>query len=172
MKNTLTAEEYLLVDPGHRLAYRPATETIPVVEKRDSRLSRLRRGQRVRPRRVLVQQHEPPKGLSEAALIRLLRQRMIGRPATYASIAATLLHREYVRRDAAGLLLPTGRGREACDFLIEQYPRLFDPGFTARLEEQLDAIAAGKARYRDVVQTVWNEIQAKGDRHAANDRSS
>jgi len=168
---TLIATERIVLDPGYRRAYQ-SPESMPVVEQKDSRLSKLRRGQRVQPRRVLVQQHTPPKGLSEAELIRLLRARGIGRPSTYAAIVATLLRREYVQQDNDGHLLPTARGREACNFLTQHYPRLFDPDFTARLEAQLDAVAAGQASYQAVVRSVWDLLQNKSRQEENQERST
>ena len=157
MKPKLTAEEYQVIDSGYRRVYQPAT-TVRTVAKKDARLSGLKRGQRVKPRRVLVQHHSPPKSISEAALLQMLREHGIGRPATYAEIIDSLMQRDYVKRDG-GNLSPTPRGREVCTFLIREYPTLFEAGFTAQMERGLDAIAAGRASYKDTIQTVWEQIK-------------
>ena len=159
-KPRLTATEKIIIETGHRQAYQPAVKDNPITLDR-SRLTRLRRGQRVKPRRVMVQHHVPPQGMSEAELIRSLQLHDIGRPATYASITAALLQREYAHRNSDGQLLPTGRGRAVWTFLEQTYPDLFDPVFTAQMERSLDAIAEGQATYQETVRVVWEMVKTK-----------
>ena len=88
-----------------------------------------------------------PKYFTEASLVRELEKRGIGRPSTYAATLKTLALREYVvarRRD----LLATEKGCSVVDWLARAFPELLDYGFTARLEEQLDRIAAGGADWK------------------------
>jgi len=88
-----------------------------------------------------------PKHFTEASLVRELEKRGIGRPSTYAATLETLALREYVvarRRD----LLATEKGCSVVDWLGRAVPELLDYGFTARLEEQLDRIAAGGADWK------------------------
>ena len=88
-----------------------------------------------------------PKHFTEASLVRELEKRGIGRPSTYAATLKTLAGREYVvarRRD----LLATEKGCSVVDWLGQAFPELLDYGFTARLEEQLDRIAAGGADWK------------------------
>ena len=156
MKIQLISQETLLIEPGYRQVYAPPPdpETDPVVTTDQSRLADLKEGQRVRPRTVTITRRVPPKGVSEADLIRLLQAQGIGRPATYASIIENLVVRRYVGRSPDGTLSPTNRGREVCQFLTREYSNLFDPTFTAQMEHQLDLIAAGEARYVDALQAL------------------
>ena len=157
MKPVLKAQENILIDPGYRHVYQ-AAEATPVVTPENSRLAKVQGGQRIKPRRVKVQQKTPPTGIGEASLLALLRQHAIGRPATYASIIENLIRREYARRDPGGLLIPTERGRSVCGFLVRSYPRIFDVDFSAQMEQSLDAIATRKASYMDVLTTLWSEL--------------
>jgi len=86
---------------------------------------------------------EPPPRYSEAALIKELESNGIGRPSTYATILKTIQDREYVRRDQ-GKLVPTELGFSVNDFLVEKLPELFDIGFTAQMETQLDKVEEGE----------------------------
>jgi DNA topoisomerase I len=160
MKPALKAQEHILIDPGYRQAYQ-AADAPQIVSPAVSRLANIQPGQRIKPRRVRVQHKAPPTGIGETSLLALLRKHTIGRPATYAGIVDSLLAREYARRDPAGLLIPTARGRSVCNFLTRSYPRIFDVGFSALMEQSLDAIATGQANYKDVIKTLWQELNTK-----------
>lgn len=157
----VTLTERILLDPGHRQAYQPPfgdQEPEPIAEEQ-SRLANLHKGQRVKPRRVVVQHQAPRRGISEGALVKLLQQNGVGRPSTYAQVVASLVKRGYARRDDQGELVPTARGREVCAFLTGAYPQLFTPAFTATMEQRLDAVAAGTASYRETLEAVWQQLQ-------------
>jgi DNA topoisomerase I len=151
---TIKATEKLIIDAGYRQAYSLPGD-IPVVVPTQSHLSNLKIGSQIKPRKVIVQRQDPILGMSEAALIRILQANGTGRPATYALIVETLLRRKYIQRDDRGNLVPTNRGQEVCTFLTKTYPTIFDPDFTARMEENLDMLAAGKSSYTDILQALW-----------------
>ena len=93
---------------------------------------------------------EPPPRYSEAALIKELEENGIGRPSTYATILRTIQDRDYVNREQ-GKLIPTELGFSVNDFLVERLPELFDVGFTARMEQELDEIEEGKVSWTDMM---------------------
>ena len=86
---------------------------------------------------------EPPPRFSEAALIKALEENGIGRPSTYATILRTIQDRDYVSREQ-GKLVPTELGFSVNDFLVSRLPALFDIGFTAQMETELDEVEEGK----------------------------
>jgi DNA topoisomerase-1 len=90
------------------------------------------------------QSHEtaPPPRFTEATLVKALEERGIGRPSTYASILATILDRGYVVKRGAALV-PTFLAFAVTKLLEQHYGRLVDYDFTARMEDDLDRIAAG-----------------------------
>ena len=94
--------------------------------------------------RLLPEQHftQPPPRYSEATLVKALEERGIGRPSTYAPTIGTLQARSYVTVEEKKLL-PTELGMVVNDLLVEHFPNIFDVGFTSKLEEELDEIAAG-----------------------------
>lgn len=95
--------------------------------------------------RVTHAAHEtqPPARYTEASLIKKLEEEGIGRPSTYASVIATIQSRDYVAKKG-GALLPTYIGIAVTHLLREHFPRYVDVAFTARMEEELDQIAAGE----------------------------
>src|SRR5918998_718210 len=93
---------------------------------------------------LLPEQHftQPPPRFTEASLVKALEEQGIGRPSTYAPTIATLQARAYVAVEEKKLVA-TELGMVVNDLLVEHFPRIFDVGFTSRMEEELDEIAVG-----------------------------
>ncbi len=110
---------------------------------------------------VAADQHftQPPPRFSEASLVKKMEELGIGRPSTYASILQVLQDREYVTLDAKRFV-PQDRGRLVTQFLVSFFERYVDTGFTAALEEQLDAISDGRADWRVVMHAFWHDFSA------------
>jgi DNA topoisomerase I len=102
--------------------------------------------------RLIPEQHftQPPPRYTEASLVRALEENGIGRPSTYAPIMGTLQTRGYVVREAKRLS-PTETGVIVNDLITEHFPEIVDIGFTSRMEEDLDRIAAGEAEWVAVI---------------------
>ncbi len=110
---------------------------------------------------------EPPPRYTEATLVKELEEKGIGRPSTYATIISTIVDREYVSRDQ-GRLAPTLLGEKVSELLVKSFEDIFDVGFTARMEEELDEIEEGKLPWRSAVRDFYDRFaqdleQAKGD---------
>ncbi|MGB7546913.1 MAG: type I DNA topoisomerase [Terracidiphilus sp.] len=93
---------------------------------------------------------QPPPRFNEASLVKVLEERGIGRPSTYASIINTIQDREYVTK-ISGRFYPTEIGMVVCDLLVKNFPYIFDVAYTARLEEELDDIEEGKEKWTDLM---------------------
>jgi DNA topoisomerase-1 len=85
----------------------------------------------------------PPSRYSEAALTKVLTDKGIGRPSTYASIIETILNRNYVFKKG-GALVPTWVAFAVCQLMEKHLPDLINYDFTALMEDQLDAISRGE----------------------------
>jgi DNA topoisomerase-1 len=96
---------------------------------------------------------QPPPRYNESSLVKELEERGIGRPSTYASIISTIQDREYVVKHGGsrGRFYPTEIGVVVCDLLVKNFPYIFDPAYTARLEEELDDIEEGKEKWTDLL---------------------
>jgi DNA topoisomerase-1 len=129
--------------PGFLLAYESGRDD-PVDEDERRRLPKLEVGDRLTAASLEAQGHEttPPPRYTEASLIRALEERGIGRPSTYASIIGTILDRGYVFKRGTALV-PSFLAFSVTGLLERHFERLVDYDFTARMEDDLDRIAAG-----------------------------
>ncbi len=101
---------------------------------------------------------QPPPRYTEATLIKALEQKGIGRPSTYAPILSTIQERDYVSK-TEGRFRPTELGMMVNTILIAHFPEIVDPGFTARMEEQLDEIAQGRYQWIAALQEFYPPFQ-------------
>jgi DNA topoisomerase-1 len=110
----------------------------------ERRLPALKAGDALAALSLTPQGHEtsPPARYTEATLVKALEERGIGRPSTYASILSTIVDRGYVFKKGTALV-PTFLAFAVVGLLEQHFQQLVDYGFTARLEDDLDRIAAG-----------------------------
>jgi len=138
-------------------------------EEEGRSLPRVSEGERLRLEKIRPEQHftEPPPRYTEATLVKELEEKGIGRPSTYATIISTIVEREYVNKDQ-GRFTPTLLGEKVSDLLVKSFEDIFDVGFTAKLEDELDEIEEGKLPWRKSVKDFYDRFeedleQAKGD---------
>ncbi len=114
-------------------------------EDRATSLPALTQGEVLKLNRLLPAQHftQPPPRFTEATLVKVLEEKGIGRPSTYAAILTTIQDREYVIKKE-GKFSPTELGLVVNDLLVASFADLFNIQYTARMEEKLDAIEEGK----------------------------
>ncbi|MGQ9664571.1 MAG: type I DNA topoisomerase [bacterium] len=104
-------------------------------------------------------QTEPLPRFTEATLIKKLEENGIGRPSTYAHIIQTLFDRRYITK-INGKLAPADLGREVYKIIIPRFDNIFEIPFTARMEEELDLVEAGKKKWQEVVREFYEPFQA------------
>jgi DNA topoisomerase-1 len=128
-------------------------------------LPRVTEGQVLRLDQIRPDQHftEPPPRYTEATLVKDLEEKGIGRPSTYASIISTIVDREYVTKDQ-GRFTPTMLGERVSMLLVKSFEDIFDVGFTARLEEELDEIEDGTLPWRKSVKDFWERFELDLDK--------
>ncbi len=97
---------------------------------------------------------EPPPRYTEASLIKTLEEFEIGRPSTYAPIISVIQNRNYVTKQG-GKFFPTEMGTLVNKVLIENFPQIVDVGFTAKMESELDEIAAGEEDWHKVIKEFY-----------------
>jgi DNA topoisomerase-1 len=156
---TLRATGSVLAFDGFLRLYREDLDD-PAAEDDDARiLPPIGKNDPVKTAKVAANQHftQPPPRYSEASLVKKMEELGIGRPSTYASILTVLRDRNYVRLEARRFI-PEDRGRLVTAFLTSFFARYVDTGFTANLEEQLDQVAEGNARWRDVLRAFWSDF--------------
>ena len=119
----------------------------------------LSEGQKLTLKSLDAEQHftEPPPRFNEASLVKELEERGIGRPSTYAAIISTIQERQYVQK-LGGKFIPTEIGFVVTDLLVANFKDIFDPQYTARLEEELDEIEDGKERWTDALAEFYGKF--------------
>lgn len=112
--------------------------------------------------KIRPEQHftEPPPRYSEATLVKSLEEYGIGRPSTYAAIISTLRNREYVEL-VKKRFVPTDVGRVVNRFLTEHFDSYVDYDFTARLEDELDAVSRGEKDWLPLMRAFWEPFRAR-----------
>ncbi|MGW7239687.1 type I DNA topoisomerase [Streptomyces sp. NPDC054804] len=117
------------------------------LDDRERRLPQVGEGDALSAEEITVDGHstKPPARYTEASLVKELEEREIGRPSTYASIIGTILDRGYVFKKGTALV-PSFLSFAVVNLLEKHFGRLVDYDFTARMEDDLDRIAAGQAQ--------------------------
>ena len=112
----------------------------------------LQAGDMLDRRKILPEQHftQPPPRYTEATLIRQLEDKGIGRPSTYAPTVSIIQTRDYVTQEQRRLK-PTKTGFVVCELLSEFFAVEMDYAFTARMEDQLDAVSNGKLPWKPML---------------------
>jgi len=130
----------------------------------DRRLPPMSEGDHTKLVNTKPNQHftQPPPRYSEATLVKRLEELGIGRPSTYASILQVLRDRNYVTMDKRRFV-PEDRGRLVTTFLTKFFKRYVDYDFTANLEEELDAIAAGHVAWKEALRLFWVDFKSAVD---------
>src|SRR5690606_1732581 len=120
-------------------------------ETREKHLPALSEGEALDGKAFVPQGHEtqPPARYTEASLVRALEEMGVGRPSTYASIIGTIQNRGYVWKKGSALV-PSFTAFAVVSLLEQHVPQLVDYAFTAKMEDELDAIASG-----DEKSTPW-----------------
>lgn len=144
--------------PGFSVVYEDAKK------EETPRLPSLKKLDVVNTVNINPEQHftQPPARYSEASLIKTLEELGIGRPSTYAPILDTIVSRNYVETNNKQFI-PTELGFVVVDFLMAYFEKIINTGFTAELEEELDAIANGKDTYVKVLQDFYDVFKSELD---------
>ncbi len=132
-----------------------------VVDDDDKRLPQIAQGEDVKKKSVTPDQHftQPPPRYTEATLVKRMEELGIGRPSTYASIVSVIQERDYVRKES-NRLIPEDKGRLVTAFLESYFRKYVGYDFTAQLEEELDEVSAGNAKWLDVMSKFWRDFSA------------
>jgi DNA topoisomerase-1 len=142
---TLQANGRVITFPGYRRAYVEGADD-PEAELAETEriLPTLAEGDSVRIDNAEAKSHatQPPARFTDASLVKKMEELGIGRPSTYASVISTIQDRGYVWKKGPALV-PSFTAFAVVRLLEEHFGNLVDYGFTASMEDGLDAIAGG-----------------------------
>jgi DNA topoisomerase-1 len=150
-----------VVDPGFLAVYEEGKDQKTADDEDEGRkLPAMKPGDRVPLDRVHADQHftQPPPRFTEAALVKALEEYGIGRPSTYASIIQTLLFRKYVEMEGRSFR-PSDVGRAVSKFLSGHFTRYVDYDFTAKMEDELDAVSRGEEDWVPLMEKFWGPFK-------------
>jgi DNA topoisomerase I len=154
-RHMLRANGSTLIKPGFIAVYQEGMDDTKT-DDTDHILPAMKEGDRVSLLTLRGEQHftEPPPRYTEASLVKALEEYGIGRPSTYATIISTLQDREYVEMDARRFI-PTDIGKIVNRFLTDYFNQYVDYGFTAAMEDELDAVSRGEEGWTTPLEKFW-----------------
>lgn len=164
--NLFRANGSSIANPGFMAVYLEGVDDAKPGDGDEKMLPNLVEGEDVSLSAIRAEQHftEPPPRYSEASLVKTLEEYGIGRPSTYASIISTLQDRGYAELENKRFI-PTDVGRVVNRFLTDHFTRYVDYDFTAKLEDELDAISRGEMQWVPFLDTFWGPFnQLVGDK--------
>lgn len=153
-------ETYLLRTSGRILVFDGYTKVYPMQKKDDDPiLPPVVAKDKLDLIKVDGEQHftQPPARFSEATLVKKLEEAGVGRPSTYAPTIATIINRGYVLNEDKRLM-PQPTGMVVSDLLSEHFDFVTDPEFTAKMEDQLDAVADGTKAWQPVIKEYYDPM--------------
>jgi len=132
------------------------------VDSDEETLPSLVKGQEIQLEDVEVLEHttKPPYRYNDASLVRLLEDKGIGRPSTYAPTIQTLIFRNYARREKRAFI-PTDLGIKVSGLLVNFFPKIMDEGFTALVEEQLDEVERGVLKWNKILEEFYPQFKER-----------
>ena len=158
---TVKAGEFELKARGRILRFAGWTKALPPMGRKgdDSQLPAVTVGEVLKLTKLDPRQHftKPPARFTEAALVRELEKRGIGRPSTYASIISTIVDRGYVRVESRRFFAEK-MGEIVTDRLVENFVELMNYEFTAKMEDKLDGVAEGSLEWKQVLDSFYAEF--------------
>jgi len=169
-------EGYELRARGRVLKFEGFMKVQPPVKKKgdeDLTLPDLKEGDDISMKKVDPSQHftKPPPRFTEASLVRELEKKGIGRPSTYASIITTIQDRGYVRVDKRRFQ-SLKMGDIVTDRLTESFGELMNYDFTANMEAELDKIASGEIKWKNLLNGFYSEFTEKIESASENMRGN
>jgi len=172
--NRFRATGSTVAEPGFMRVYLEGRDDATEADDDEERmLPALTEGEQIDLLAIRPEQHftEPPPRYSEASLVKTLEELSIGRPSTYASIISTLQEREYALLESKRFK-PTDVGRIVNKFLTEHFTAYVDYDFTARLEDELDAVSRGEEDWIPLLEQFWRPFKERVDHTEENVKRS
>jgi len=153
-------EDNTFVAKGRELVFDGYTSVMSHSSNEENILPPLSDGDRIKKQDINLDQKftKPPSRFSEAALVRELEKRGIGRPSTYANIISTIQDRGYVAIENKRFFVKK-IGHIVAERLLESFDDIMDYDFTANLENNLDKVAKGELEWRNVLDNFYKSFQ-------------
>lgn len=138
-----------------------------------ARLPKISEGDELDVSELRGNQHftQPPPRYTEASLVKELEKQGIGRPSTYATIVTVIQEKKYVEKDDSKRFLATELGHMVTDLLVDNFPGVLNVGFTAEMEERLDAVEEGTQNWQELLGEFYQDFSKQMDAATENMKS-
>ena len=160
----ITAGKYIFRTSGFTVSFNGFTvlyeETTDEKAKKETNLPVLSENEILKLKDLISEQKftQPPSRYTEATLIRALEENGIGRPSTYAPTISTITTRGYVERTQKKLV-PTELGMVTNNLMEEQFSKIVDVKFSAKMEDDLDTIESGDSKWKKVISNFYQGFE-------------
>ncbi|MFC2140222.1 type I DNA topoisomerase [Candidatus Auribacterota bacterium] len=153
---SILSGKYLFKCVGSKVVFPGFTVAYEEEQKEKERLPNVAKGDILFLEKLVPDQHFtiPPPRYTEASLVKILEEKEIGRPSTYAPIIQTILKREYVTKEDRKFY-PTTLGKVVTEILVKSFENIINVEFTAGMEEKLDKIENGKLEWVKVLKNFY-----------------
>ena len=133
-------------------------------EDKSTSLPSMKEGEELAVQKFHPEQHftQGPARYTDASIVRMLEEKGIGRPSTYAPIISVLLDRYYVTRSNKQLV-PTQLGRMISKILVESFPNVINESFTAEVENILDEVENDTVVWNDMIANFFGPFKKRVD---------
>ena len=156
----ILVNEKIFAAKGRELVFDGFTKVLKSSSKEEDILPSLQKADFINKKSIDLEQKftKPPSRFSEAALVRELEKKGIGRPSTYANIISTIQDRGYVEIQNKRFFVKK-IGHIVAERLIESFDDIMDYDFTANLENNLDKVANGDLDWRNVLDEFYSSFK-------------
>ncbi len=133
-------------------------------KEKSAKVPRLKEGDSLNLEEFIPEQHftQGPARYTDASIVKVLEEKGIGRPSTYAPIISLLIDRYYVVRKNRQLV-PTVLGKMINQILISSFPDILDVNFTAEMEKKLDNVEVEKNNWSGMISDFYSPFKSKVD---------
>ena len=133
-------------------------------EEKSSSLPAMKEGEEIKVEKFHPEQHftQGPARYTDASIVRMLEEKGIGRPSTYAPIISVLLDRYYVTRSNKQLV-PTQLGKIISKILVESFPEVINESFTAEVENKLDEVENDTLVWNTMMKDFYGPFKKRVD---------
>ena len=158
-KNVFRANGQVVLFDGFLKLYQESRDDDSDNDNNSNRLPKLNHSESLTSNNIIPKQHftDPPPRYTEASLVKKLEELGIGRPSTYASTLSVLQDRNYVALEK-NRFFAEDRGQVVTAFLVSFFTKYVEYDFTAELEDRLDKISSGDAKWTDVLNDFWGDF--------------
>ncbi len=150
-----------------RLSYKGFYNVIKTLSSKEDvsgSLPSLKTGEVINCGKFYPEQHftQGPARYTDASIVKVLEEKGIGRPSTYAPIISVLLDRYYITRNNKQLV-PTTLGKIICKILLESFPEVINEQFTSDFETTLDKVEQGSLVWNDMIRDFYTPFKKRVD---------